>query len=546
MSELSTTLRRFINRLWPWLAAALTGVLLACCFAPWNHGWLCWIALVPLIGATWFSASTPRRQFALGYFAGLVFFTSTFYWLGSLGKLFGTAWLLGLPLLLAAYFGVYFGFWTWLLGRLVDGAAPSAFLSSRRNLTTAFFAACAWVAHEWVRSWMFGGFGWNGIGIALHGDLAMIQIVDITGVAGLSFLVVFANVMGVIIIRRIVAEFGPIFLKKVRWEFSFTVAMIALVFAYGVRALIGPQRAGAPVRIAAVQPNIPQAVKFSGASEDLVMQQLDELTSLAATASPQLLLWPEAATPRGMYDDKRNYEFVMDEAARGDFSLLIGTTDSDPDLHTDYNVATLLSDRGRSIQTYRKMHLVPFGEYIPGRHIVPLIARIAGDLVPSDFSTGKEFTVMEMAAPAVQFSPLICFEDSVGDLTRKFILRGANLLVNLTNDGWFLETAGAEQHVANALFRAVENRRPLMRCTNTGVTCSVDSLGRVDRWLKPFERGFAVREVHVPVDAGLTFYTRHGEWFNNSAVAVTALYLGFLSVAKVRRRFRESGAGPRK
>ncbi len=526
------------RRLWPWLAAALTGVLLTLCFAPWNFGWLCWIALVPLLCAVWFSGAAPTRRFALGYVSGLVFFTGTFYWLGSLGTLFQTAWLHGLPLLLASYFAVYFAFWAWFAGRLIGGENATAFLGSRRNLATAFFAACAWVAHEWVRGWMFGGFGWNGIGIALHGDLAMIQIADLTGVAGLSFLVVFCNVMAVIIVRRIVAEFGPIFLKKVRWEFSFTVALVALVFAYGVRALLAKTPAGTAVRLAAVQPNISQAVKFSGEAEDLVMKQLDELTGLAATARPHLLLWPEAATPRGMYADKTNYEFVMDQAARGDFSLLIGTTDSDPDLREDYNIATLLSNRGHDIQTYRKMHLVPFGEYIPGRHFVPLLARIAGDLVPSDFATGREFTVMKIAEPPLKFSPLICFEDSVGDLTRKFVLHGAQMLVNITNDGWFLETAGAEQHVANAMFRAIENRRPLVRCTNTGVTCSVDRVGHVDYWLRPFERGFAVREITVPAETAFTFYTRHGDWLIHAAAAITALHLAAGFIVR-RRKFRK-------
>ncbi len=528
MTEPTTPPLSALRRGWPWLASALTGTLLTLCFAPWNFGWLCWLALVPLICAAWFSNAKPGHKFALGYLAGLFFFSGTFYWLGSLGTLFKAAWLHGLPVLLASYFGIYFGFWSWFIGRLADASQPSVYLSSRRNLATAFFAACAWVAHDWVRGWMFGGFGWNGIGIALHDDLAMIQIADITGVSGLSFLVVYCNVMLVIIVRRIGAEFGPIFLKKVRWEFSLTVAMVALVFSYGIRTLLAPQPASnQALRISAIQPNIPQAVKFSANAEDVVMQNLDELTGLAATTQPQLLLWPEAATPRGMYADERNYSFVIDEAARGDFSLLIGTEDSDIDLHQDYNVATLLSHRGHDIQTYRKMHLVPFGEYIPGRHFVPLLARIAGDLVPSDFSIGREFTVMKAGDPAVRFSPLICFEDSVGDLTRRFVLHGAQLLVNITNDGWFLESAGAEQHLANAVFRAVENRRPLVRCTNTGVTGSVDRLGRVDRWLKPFERGFASREIAIPDTTAFTFYTRHGEWLTYSAAAITALHLAF-------------------
>src|SRR5581483_5829950 len=200
---------------------------------------------------------------------------------------------------------------------------------------TGIFGACAWVTLEWVRGWLFSGFGWNGLGVALHGDLPMIQIAEFTGVAGLSFLVAFSNLMVVIIVRRIAGEIGPVFLKRIRWEFS--------------------------VHVAAIQPNIPQSEKFDPQSEEKIFQQLDTLTTLAAASRPQLLLWPEAATPQGMFADEVNYRFVLNQARRGDFAMLIGTLDSDIQRHEDYNVATLLTDRGQHMQTYRKMHLVPFG-----------------------------------------------------------------------------------------------------------------------------------------------------------------------------------------
>ena len=530
-------------RVWPWLAAAATGVLLTLCYAPWNLGSLSWIALTPLICAVWFSPKWSRREplrhALLGYVAGLIFFTCVFYWLGALGTLFEQPWLHGLPLLVALYLGMYVAFWAWFIGALVAqplaaGANASPFLSSRRNLLVAGLGACAWVTHEWVRGWLFSGFGWNDLGVALHRQLAMIQIVDITGVAGLSFLITFCNLMAVILVRRIVAELGPVFLKRIRWEFSLTVALVVFVFAYGVRQLMQRPKHTEQLRVAAVQPNIPQEEKFTFAFEDKILAELGGLTELAATTQPHLLLWPEAATPRGMFADEGNYRFVTQLAARGDFGMLIGSADFDAERSEHLNSALLLTRRGQEIQTYRKMHLVPFGEYMPLRKSFPLFAMIAGELVPEDFGVGRDFTILNLPAPAMRLAPLICFEDTLGNLTRRFVGKGAQILVNITNDGWFLETAAAEQHLANALFRAVENRRPLVRCANTGVTCAVTPFGRVERWLEPFQRGFVTREVEVQMDAPLTFYTRYGNWFAHVAAGVTAVGV----IARLRRARR--------
>ena len=534
-----------LHTLWPWLAAVLSGILQALCLAPWNQGWLCWLALTPLLCAVWFSPiQTARRQAALGYVTGLVFFTATFYWLSSLGTLFGEFWLKGIPLALALYLGLYFAFWGWFMGQICAGR-PADFARSTRNIFTGLLGAAAWVAQEWIRSWLFSGFGWNGLGVALHAELAMIQIVDLTGLWGLSFLVAYCNVMAVIIVRRLIAEMGPVFLKRVRWEFSLTMALVAAVFSYGVRALLPgrhPAQATTKIKIAAIQPNIPQTEKFSPESEDRVLAQLETLTALAATAKPDLLLWPESATPRGMYADERNYQFVIKQVASEDFALLIGTIDSDDKTHESFNTATLLTAHGKDIQSYRKMHLVPFGEYMPLRQSFPLFAMIAGELVPSDFTPGRDFTVLDLHSPPLKFAALVCFEDSLGDLTRRFVCNGAEILVNLTNDGWFLETAGAQQHFDNAIFRAVENRRPLVRCTNTGITASVEPSGRIDRWLAPFQQGFAVRELSVPQNSpqntpqkNQTFYTRHGDWLPHLCAGLTALVLSGLAARALKR-----------
>jgi apolipoprotein N-acyltransferase len=184
---------------------------------------------------------------------------------------------------------------------------------------------------------------------------------------------------------------------------------------------------------------------------------------------------------------------------------------------------------------------VPFGEYVPGRHTVPFIAKIVGDQVPADFTRGKEPVVFSLTTDQVKVAPLICFEDTLGELTRQFVLRGANLLANVTNDGWFLHSAGGRQHLENAIFRCVETRRPMVRAANTGVTCFVNRFGRVTQVLldskgSQFTEGVLTGTIEVPTDSGQTFYTRHGELFAKLCGGVTLLFLFAQMPRFVRRR----------
>ena len=201
----------------------------------------------------------------------------------------------------------------------------------------------------------------------------------------------------------------------------------------------------------------------------------------------------------------------------------------------------LVSEAGAHIQIYRKVHLVPFGEYVPGRHTIPLLARVVGDQVPDDFAFGKEYTVFKLTNDKARVAPLICFEDTIGDLARQFVLAGANLLVNVTNDGWFLRSAGSRQHLANAIFRCVETRLPMVRAANTGVTCFVNEFGNVTETLldehgSPFTEGTLTGEVAIVANPEPTFYVRHGELFAYACVGVTILTGGFLTIRFLLRR----------
>jgi apolipoprotein N-acyltransferase len=555
-------LMKKVATVWPWLAAICSGLLYTGCFAPFNLTWLCWIALTPLIAAIWFSGREsrlpPLRNLLLGYVAGLAFFWTALSWLTTVTVL---GWFV-----LAFYMAIYFALWAWfcglvrprgtkkqsvattkwdeMLAQARSAATPprSPWTKSTNNLLLAFVLAAAWTTHEWLRGWVFSGWGWNGLGVALHDNWPLIQIVEFTGVAGLSFMVAFANVILVTTVRRLILE-ARTHAPRPHFDLTLTMAAIVGVLTFGLRAgqVSTPTK---PLRVAAVQSNVPQNQKFDPQFTRKIFDQFRHLSEIAlrSNSPPDLLIWPESSMPGPVLAEQENYRFVMNLTASAESDLLLGTIDEE---NGDvYNAALLVSDGGERVQVYRKLHLVAFGEYVPGRHRVPLLARIVGDQVPGDFKAGKEYTVFALTTGDVQVAPLICFEDTIGELTRQFVLPsetnpGANLLVDITNDGWFWHSAGSHQHLANAIFRCVETRRPMVRAANTGVTCFINQFGRVTQMLRDetgstFTEGVLTGEIKVPTEHELTFYTRHGELFAKFCAVITLLAI--LAASAIRRR----------
>src|SRR5205823_8577060 len=305
-------------------------------------------------------------------------------------------------------------------------------LSSVNNLRLAFLLAAAWIAQEWLRSIDFSGWGWNTLGTALHAQLVLIQIAEFTGIAGLSFMVAFTNVILLATVRRFILETQ---VKPMRPHFDLTLTMAGLVgiMGFGLHSF-HVRRESHPISVALVQPNVPREEKCTVEYATKTFDLFSRLSRpvLEATTRPDLLVWPESSMPGPVLGDELSHQFVMEFAASTKADLLLGTIDQD-ETHA-YNAAMLVSEAGAHIQVYRKVHLVPFGEYVPGRHTIPLLARVVGDQVPDDFGFGKEHIVFHLTSDKAQVAPLICFEDTIGDLTRQFVLAGANVLANVTND----------------------------------------------------------------------------------------------------------------
>jgi apolipoprotein N-acyltransferase len=515
------------QRRWPWVAAALSGLLMALCFPPFNASGFIFIALVPLMCAVWLSKPLHRAwwyHLRLGYVTGLVFFTITFSWLSELGPLFDSPMLRALPFLLALYLSIYPAAWAcfagWIAGSHFspagDGERPRI-LSSLRNLRIAALAAAGWVAFEWLRGPVITGFGWNNLAVALvHPQtMALLQIAEFTGTAGPVFLLAMVNAVGLLTILRLRAEMGRSRLRP-HFDFSLTAALFVLVFVHGIRTL-GRDEPGprAELRAWLLQPNVPQKWKMGHEHDEEIFERLEYLHSLAGTLQPHLVVWPEASVPGGMLGNTDIEKFIRELAAQVP-ALVLGTDDSE----RNHNSAAFIV-RGRGeVQFYDKRHLVPFGEYVPFR---PLFSWLPDDIEVADFAPGGGPMVFDLPEPALKLGPLVCFEDTHPPLTAEQVRLGAHVLVNVTNDGWFGQSFGPEQHMLNAVVRAIENRRPLVRCTNTGVTVSVDATGRITRWMEPFTQGAQQIQIAVPTLPRTTFFTRHGEVFAAICAALAAL-----------------------
>jgi apolipoprotein N-acyltransferase len=337
------------------------------------------------------------------------------------------------------------------------------------------------------------------------------------------------------------AEIGHVRLRP-HFDFALTVALVVVAFGYGVRVLTRESAnppAGVKLKVAMVQPNIPQQWKFDIRRWPEIFERMQALSDLAALAKPDLLLWPEASVPGGILADVDTMIYMRERAAPVP-AMIVGTDDIGRDAPGEgHNSAALFLAGEKEPIFYDKQQLVPFGEYLPLR---PVLGFIAGGLVPGDFKPGASPGVFTLAQPPLKVAPLICFEDTRGEIARQPVKLGAQLLVNITNDGWFGRSAEPEQHFADSIFRAVENRRPLVRCTNTGVTASVDSFGRVDRLgLEKFTVGHAMREITVAETRGLTFYTRYGEVFSMACAGIVGVVGIPRVLAAARLRKRQNG-----
>jgi apolipoprotein N-acyltransferase len=354
---------------------------------------------------------------------------------------------------------------------------------------------------------------------------------SVTGVYGVTALVCLINATLFFTIRRFIRQIGqPDATRRLSWEFYLAMLLVCGAFLYGLRQMPGAGAPGRQLRVALIQANIPQSLKFEPSEKQMIIERYRRLTERAAILKPDLIIWPESATPNAVRYDPDSLALVTNMAQAARAYLLTGTFDATPMKHPveSFNAAVLVDPAGGIAGLYHKRHLVPFGEYVPLRKILPFLKWLTP--IGDSFERGREFTVFE--ACGYRFAAVICFEDTVPDLYRQFAGKGVDFIVNLTNDAWFKDSPAAEMHLANAVFRAVETRRPLVRCTNNGVTGIVTEQGARDRasQVPLFSEGLWVGDLNIPAPLPATPYVLYGDWFVGVCALVVAIAAAVLAV----------------
>ncbi|MDA7654494.1 apolipoprotein N-acyltransferase [Akkermansiaceae bacterium] len=560
------------------LAAILSGIALAFSFAPFDEAWIVWGWMWLLLPLLWTVPGKGRcfKGFGLGWLAGMGFWVINLKWLGTV------TWpgALALSAYLSAYFGLFGAFAAGPVNpcRVKYERAKMVRDRARQTLRSLGYATLLggfWCGLEWVRGWLMTGFGWNGLGVTFAKNLILAQNAEYVGVIGLSFLPVFFSAVAVQTVRRFYQQFRANELRILHWDFATALLVIMLAFTWGTIRLSSvtnePKIEG---RVLMVQQDIPQFAdkilwepsKIVGGFEELTAEGMEEVFREAAKAArgaeseeeivgirmPDLVIWPEACLPAFLHGEENGsivggpevesvFEYIH---SLGDFTFVLGMNEARGETVVDPEVDvfnSLIVDDGKGVrQTYQKNHLVILGEFIPDLPFLhDLYFRTTGVEFGKGLSRGGVFEPLEaeIGGQPIGVIPSVCFEDTVPRLTRKFVRNGPQLLVNVTNDGWFQESEGSVQHFRNALFRSIELRRPTVRCANRGVTGVVTLAGSlVDPYSKKtrhlvdengsyFHRGYLLATVYIPSEGEITLYAAFGDWF-----AVSGLIAGFFWV----------------
>jgi apolipoprotein N-acyltransferase len=493
---------------------AASGALGAAAYPDLDWWAAAWVWLVPVLALA--VSRSPRQALADGWLQGVVFFLVLLRWLDHTFRHYSAIpWpLTWLPIVaLAAYCGLYVG--------LVAGAV--AWLSRRRGAGLALaLAPPLWVGGEWIRGHLMGGFPWGLLGYSQHRVLPVLQVAEFTGVYGISFLLCAVNA----------ALAGALALgwRRATPGLAVCALLVGGALGFGWQALddraksAGP--AGAEVRVSVIQPSVEQSLKWNPAHHAATMALYERLTREAAGSGPAIILWPETAAAIFLRSDAALLGRLTALSREVRTPILVGSIDRAGGVTGRFrNSAFFLTQQGITAQ-YDKIHLVPFGEYVPLAWLLGFVRTWAEFI--SDFEAGREPVVLPL--PGAPFGTVICYEVIFPELFREFVGGGALFMANITNDAWFGTTSGPWQHLGMLALRAVENRVAIARAANTGVSAFVEPTGRVAGTLPLLERG--VLERTVPLRRRATVYTRFGDWF---AYACLGLSAGAMALGAHRR-----------
>lgn len=498
-----------------WTLTAISAGLLILSFPNFDTTGLAWFSLVPLLLAIGRRPS-PGRALILGWAFGTVFFYVSCHWLTySMIHYGGLPAVVAYLLLLPA--AVVVGFFPALFAVLM------AMVIRRWGYWAVLLAPIFWPALEWTRSVVTGQL-WNAIGYSQAYDAVLIQAASWGGVYAVSFLIVVINsILALVILKR---SLGAVMAA------GLIVFLVGVVIAKSNPLVIPDDSFMAnrrAVTVVALQPNVPMhLIKSVDETKELLDRHLTLSTQAIGdgpVSFPRVVIWPESPMNFTYGSDKSFQELIARFTRENRTSLLFNSLEAAPG-NGAYNSAVLVNEEGQRISQYDKIRLMPFGEYVPVPQWLPGASLISG--IVGDFTPGDKYTVMPFGD--YKAGVFICIESAYPWIARRLTNEGADVLINISNDGYLGPTAVQRQHLANAIFRAVENNRPVLRVTNTGLSAWIMERGRVHGQTEGFKTDVRVWAV-VPTATGTTFYTRHGDLFVQICAAITLLVAGGLFVS---------------
>lgn len=462
------------------------------------------MALAPLLVAVY--RQPLRRAFALGLAAGAVYFTGTLYWIAHVMADYGGLHMVVAMLvngLLIAYLSLFPALFAVITARLTVSGGPRALL----------LAPCIWVATELGRTHLFTGFPWVLLGYSQTSVLPVAQLASVAGVYGLSALVAAVSAG---------MAFAAVAPRRRYVPLAAVLVIIAGVSVWGsLRVARGTlTREGDAVRVGLIQGNVEQADKWDDRKSAAIFAEYLSMTRQAIGRGAQVVLWPESSTPFYFEEDRAGADQVRRLAREARVPILLGSDQIERGSPPKYyNSAFLVGADGSSGGVYRKMHLVPFGEYVPLKRLLFFAAPLVEAV--SDFSEGDAAVLLPVNGHLLSTS--ICYEVVYPDLVRRSAIAGSELLTTITNDAWFGRTSAPYQHFAQASMRAIENGRYLVRSANTGISGIVDPYGRVLTETSIFAPAIVVGEARFL--RGATPYSRFGDVAAYASTLVTAAAL---------------------
>ncbi len=491
-----------ISYLRHFLLSAFSGVLLVLSFPKVGIAVLAWIALIPLFVSI--DNQKPGYAFWLGFAFGLVHYAGLLYWIAGVMHNYGHLPIIvsiAILVLLVVYLSLYTAVFTYITA-----------YAKRAGLSPVITSPILWVSLEYLRSKLLTGFPWENISYSQYSNLYVIQICDILGNYGLSFYIVLVNAILACLIwrqnavRDRITPFKPCILALV------TITLV--YWGYGVYRLQDIEqklKISPKVGTAVIQGSIRQDFKWSPLRQTETVDIYNRLSQAATNGfKTDILIWPETAVPFYFQDPNPLSAAIMQLTNRLQTNLLFGAPayDRNDEGRTMYfNSAYLLPPQGNIMGRYDKVHLVPFGEYVPARSLLPFAGKLVGSI--GDFTPGRSVTPLTVGR--LRIGTLICFESIFPELAKEQVRNGANLLVNITNDAWFGRSSAPYQHMSMAVFRAIENRVSLARAANTGVSMFVRPTGEITQSTSLFTQTF-LRE-NVCLLSEKTIYNRLGDFF---------------------------------